>query len=194
MPPVNGASAPVPVRCAQSEATTRGAVGALIAGHHLAQLNIARAIAPLDGPELTEFMALLEPINAVADRSPGFVWRLQSDDGDATAIRALDDDRAIVNMSVWESIEHLWRFVYDSEHLDVMRRRRDWFSRSTRSVHMVLWWIAAGRVPSIDEAKRRLAHLEAHGPTPHAFTFKHHFASPDTHAVRLVDERPGCPT
>jgi hypothetical protein len=162
-----------------------------IGSFHLAQLNIARAKAPLDGPELAEFVAALDPVNALADESSGFVWRLQDEDGDATSIRAFDDDLMIVNMSVWESIEALWRFVYDSGHLEVMRRRREWFTRIA-SAHMVLWWIEAGAVPSLDEAKLRLEHLGAHGPTPHAFTFKHHFASPTAPAV-TVDDRDGCP-
>jgi hypothetical protein len=163
-----------------------------VGAYHLAQLNIARAKAPLDGPELAEFRARLDPINALADRSPGFVWRLQTDEGDATAIRAFDDGRLIVNMSVWQSLESLWRYVYDSEHLETMRRRREWFTR-IEGVHMVLWWIEAGRLPSIDEAKLRLAELEAHGPTPRAFTFKRHFSSPPSGAAPFVDERPGCP-
>ena len=164
---------------------------ARMATHHLAQLNLARATAPLDSADLAEFMALLEPINALADGSPGFVWRLQDDDGaGATGIRILDDDRLIVNMSVWESIEALWEFVYDSGHLDVMRRRREWFARFG-SAHLVLWWVPAGQVPTVDEALGRMELLDANGPTPDAFTFKMRFEPAATEP--LVDERSGCP-
>ena len=142
----------------------------------IAQVNIALPRAPLDSDLLADFVALLDPINELADRSPGFVWRLQTEEGDATAIRAFDDDRLIVNMSVWESIEALWAFVYDSAHLDVMRRRREWFERM--QMHMCLWWVPPGHEPTIAEAEERLAHLRAHGPNPHAFTFKQRFAPP----------------
>src|SRR2546430_8692309 len=110
-------------------------------GLHVAQLNIARGKAPLDSPLLAEFMAALDPVKALADRSPGFVWRLQDEDGNATSIRAFDDDRIIVNMSVWESIEAVRQCVYAGDHLAVMRRRRDWFTRIV--VHMALWWVPA---------------------------------------------------
>jgi hypothetical protein len=162
-----------------------------MATHHLAQLNLARATAPLDSPALAEFMALLEPVNALADRSAGFVWRLQDEDGaGATGIRILDDDRLIVNMSVWESIQALWEFVYDSDHLDVMRRRREWFARF-ESAHLVLWWVPAGHVPTVDEALGRMDLLDANGPTPAAFTFKVRFEPVSVQP--LVDELPGCP-
>ena len=143
---------------------------------HIAQVNIALPLAPLDSALLSDFVAQLEPINELADGSAGFVWRLQTEEGDATAIRAFDDERLIVNMSVWESIEALWAFVYDSAHLDVMRRRREWFERMR--MHMCLWWVPAGHEPTIEEAEGRLAHLRAHGPTAHAFTFKQRFAPP----------------
>jgi Domain of unknown function (DUF3291) len=144
---------------------------------HLAQLNIARAQAPLDSAQMAEFMANLDPVNALADSAPGFVWRLQDDDsGNATSIRPFDDDLMIVNLSVWESIDALWAFVYDGEHLEVMRRRREWFERFVARAYLVLWWLDPGHVPSVDEAIARLEHLDAHGPSPHAFTFKRRFA------------------
>src|ERR671930_768101 len=104
---------------------------------HLAQLNIALPREPLDAPLLAEFVARLEPVNAQADASPGFVWRLQTEDGDATGIRAFGDDRLIVNMSVWESLEALRAFVDSGGHVAVMRRRREWFERIES--HLVLW-------------------------------------------------------
>ena len=163
-------------------------------GYHLAQVNIALSRTPLDAPELDEFMALLDTVNALADRSPGFVWRLQTEDGNATAVRAFDDDRMIVNLSVWESAEALWDFVYMGGHLDVMRRRREWFARLAEA-HLALWWIPAGEIPSVADAERRVDHLRAHGSTPYAFDFKHRFPAPDVvgAGVPILDDRLGCP-
>ena len=160
---------------------------------HIAQINIALPREPLDSPGLAEFVANLEPVNAIADAAPGFVWRLQDSSGDATAIRAFDDERLIVNMSVWESIEALWAFVYDGRHLEVMRRRREWFSRIAES-YLALWWIPAGERPTVSDAEARVAHLRAHGPTPHAFTFKHRFPSPSAGPVvePILDAREPC--
>jgi heme-degrading monooxygenase HmoA len=148
-----------------------------MAAHHLAQVNIATLRAPLDGPELAGFVAQLEPINALADRSPGFVWRLQTEDGDATAIRPFDDDRVMVNLSVWESFETLRAFVYSTRHLEVMRHRRAWFSRMA-DPYLALWWVPAGTIPTVAEAKRRLELLARSGPTPAAFTFRDPFPEP----------------
>ncbi len=159
---------------------------------NIAEVNIALPQAPVDSPLLEEFVALLDPVNALADQSPGFVWRLQTEDGNATAIRAFEDDRLIVNMSVWESIEQLAAFVYRSGHVSVMRRRREWFERIR--FHMVLWWVPDGHLPSVSEAETRLAHLRAHGPTPFAFTFKQRFPAPDTPlAPRLDEDLLDCP-
>src|SRR3954451_20235384 len=144
---------------------------------HIAQVNIALARAPLDSPLLADFVALLDPINALADSSPGFVWRLQTEDGDATEIRAFNDDRIIVNMSVWKSIDDLADFVYRSAHLDVMRRRREWFERIR--IHIALWWVPVGDEPMVAEAEERVAHLQKHGPTPYAFTLKRRFLAGD---------------
>jgi hypothetical protein len=144
---------------------------------HLAQVNIAVLEAPLDSPRLADFVANLEPINALADDAPGFVWRLQTEDGDATAIRAFDDDRIIVNMSVWASVEALAEFVYQSGHVDVLRRRRAWFEKMS-SAYLALWWIPAGTIPTVAEAKRRLELLDRRGPSPDAFTLKEPFAAP----------------
>ena len=126
-------------------------------------------------------MEALEPINAIADAAPGFVWRLQDEGGDATAIRPFEDHSLIINMSVWESREALWRFVYDSEHLAVMRRRREWFTRMR--VFMALWWVPAETLPTLEDAKDRLAVLEERGPTPYAFTFKRPFSPVGVEAV-----------
>jgi hypothetical protein len=148
-----------------------------MAAHHLAQVNIATLRAPLDGPELAGFVAQLEPINALADRSPGFVWRLQTEDGDATAIRPYEDDRVMVNLSVWASFEALRTFVYATRHLEVMRHRRQWFSRMA-DPYLALWWVPPGAIPTVAEAKERLELLARQGPTAGAFTFRVPFPEP----------------
>ena len=148
--------------------------GGTSAGFQLAQINIARSVAPTDAPAMAEFMAALDPINALAESSPGFVWRLRDDSGNATSIHVFDDDLIIINMSVWESIDALFQFVYSSSHVEYFRRRREWFERFPTS-YLALWWVPAGHIPTIDEAKERLEHLDAHGPTPLAFTFKQRF-------------------
>ena len=148
-----------------------------MAEHHIAQINVARVRAPIDSPELAEFVAALEPVNALADGTPGFVWRLQTEDGDATAIRPFDDDTILVNMSVWESVEALDAFVYRSDHRDYLRRRREWFERVEGPV-VALWWVEAGDIPTVAEAKERLEVLDNRGPTPEAFTFRSRFPAP----------------
>jgi hypothetical protein len=148
-----------------------------MATHHLAQVNIATLRFPLDGPELAGFVVGLEPINALADAQPGFVWRLQTEDGDATSIRPFDDERIMVNLSVWASLEALRAFVYASRHLDVMRRRREWFHRMA-DPYLALWWLPAGTIPTVAEARRRLDLLARLGPGPDAFTFREPFPAP----------------
>ena len=158
-------------------------------GHHLAQFNIARAVAPLDDPVLADFMAQLDEINALAEDSSGFVWRLESDSGNATDIRAYDDPRMLINMSVWDSLKALFDYVYRSGHSKVMARRREWFERFA-GPYVVLWWVPAGHRPTLQEAQHRLAHLERHGPSAHAFTFKQCFpaASGDAGAGLTEEE------
>lgn len=138
---------------------------------HLAQVNIGRARGPIDGPLMAEFVARLEEINALAEQTPGFVWRLQTEDGDATAIRPYADERIMINMSVWTDLESLRRYVFRSAHAAVMRRRREWFERF-EGVYVALWWVPAGHRPTAEEAVTRLANLEANGPTPFAFSFQ----------------------
>jgi len=113
----------------------------------LAQVNVAVLRAPIDSPQLAAFVEQLEPVNALADDAQGFVWRLQTEDGDATAIRAFDDDRIIVNMSVWESVEALGEFVFGSGHLDVLRRRREWFEKMA-TAYVALWWLLSAVLAS----------------------------------------------
>ena len=151
----------------------------------LAQVNIGRLVAPLDSPQLADFIAALDPVNAVADSAPGFVWRLQTEDGNATALRAFEQDAEgagggiLLNMSVWESAEALAAYVYGDAHLAVLRRRREWFERM-KDAYTALWWIPRGHTPTVREAEDRVTHLRAHGPTPHAFTLKVHFPPPDS--------------
>ncbi|MFI4942743.1 MAG: DUF3291 domain-containing protein [Burkholderiales bacterium] len=141
---------------------------------HLAQVNIGRVKGPPDSSVMAGFMARLDEINALAERSPGFVWRLQTPAGNATDLRPYEDDTILINMSVWESLEELRAYVFDSSHRELLRQRREWFEKF-EGVYVALWWVPAGHQPSIEEAKQRLAHLAANGPTPFAFTFKDPF-------------------
>ncbi len=137
---------------------------------HLAQMNVATALYDLDDPRMEEFMTRLDEINAHAESSPGFMWRLKSDSGNATDIQVSDDPRLIVNMSVWESVEALFDFVYRADHRGVMVKRRSWFEKPA-GPYQVLWWVEPGRLPSVDDGLQRLELLRAQGPTPRAFTF-----------------------
>ena len=141
---------------------------------HIAQVNIGRVKAAPEDPAMAGFMTRLDEINALADGSPGFVWRLQTSEGNATYLRPYDDERILVNMSVWESIEQLKHYVYKTTHAELLRQRQDWFEKFAGS-YTALWWIPEGHIPSVDEAKKRLAHLDAQGPTQFAFTFKNPF-------------------
>jgi heme-degrading monooxygenase HmoA len=145
----------------------------------IAQVNIARMRAPLDHPLLAEFIARLEDINGLADSSPGFVWRLKTDAGDATSLRPYDDDRVLFNLSVWANPEDLREFVYRSAHAGVMRQRKSWFERFD-GMYYALWWVSAGHIPSIPEAKDRLEYLRAHGESARAFSFANLFPAPDS--------------
>jgi hypothetical protein len=163
--------------------------------YHLAQINIGRMLGPIESETMAGFVARLDEINALAEGTPGFVWRLKTEDGDATAIRPYEDERIIVNMSVWESVEALHEYAYRSAHVEVMRRRREWFSRMTES-YMVLWWVPAGHRPTVAEAVARLEMLRASGPTPAAFTFRERFPAPGAAPDAIADrsELPGeCP-
>lgn len=148
-----------------------------MSNYHLAQINIARMLAPIDDSFMAEFVAQLPSINALAEQSPGYVWRLQSDDGDATSIKVYDDDIIIINLTVWENLDALREFVYKSAHYGVLRNRKSWFE-IFKGAYYALWWIPAGHLPSTDEAKERLEHLRANGESPFAFSFKHVFPEP----------------
>jgi len=149
-----------------------------MSAYELAQLNIGIIRGPMDSPVMADFAANLERINALAERSPGFVWRLQTEDGDATTIRPFDNENMLVNMSVWRDVESLNSYVYNSAHVEVMRRRREWFER-TAEAFLVLWWVTKGHRPSVAEAIAKLEVLRSKGPTPEAFTFRKAFPPPD---------------
>jgi hypothetical protein len=146
--------------------------------YQLAQCNIARAKAPLEHDVMAGFVARLDEINSLAEGSPGFVWRLKEDSGNATSIQAFDDPLVIVNLSVWESPVHLREFVYRSDHIQVMRQRRSWFERFD-GVYLALWWVPEGHRPTVDEAKERMAHRQQHGDSPRAFSFAKLYPAPN---------------
>ena len=145
----------------------------------LAQLNIAAVRFPLESQQMRDFVDALDPINALAESSPGFVWRLTGDGNDATSLRPFDDDRIIVNMSVWQSLEFLREYVYKSAHTDYLRRRKEWFE-VMRDAMVVLWWIPEGHIPTVEEAKAKLEHLRQHGSSPEAFSFREPFPAPES--------------
>ena len=144
---------------------------------HLAQYNLARLVAPLDDRLLADFVANLQPINGLGDRTPGFVWRHQTEDGDSTSVRVRGDPLILINFTVWEDIESLFEFTYRGGHAELYRRRREWFEPPSEA-HLVLWWIPAGHIPTVDEGEERLDYLRAHGPTGGAFNFKQRFPPP----------------
>ena len=148
-----------------------------MSGYELAQLNIAAMREPLESPSMADFVANLDRINALAEGSPGFVWRLQTEEGDATAMRPMGED-TLVNISVWRDAESLNKYVYASAHVEVMKRRKEWFERM-REAYVVLWWVRKGHHPTIPEAIERLELLRAEGSTERAFTFRHTFPPPD---------------
>jgi len=145
--------------------------------HELAQLNIATMNEPLESPGMADFVANLDRVNALAESSPGFVWRLQTEEGDATAVRPLGDD-VLVNMSVWRDVESLNQYVYGSAHVEIMRRRKEWFQRM-KDAYVVLWWVSKGHRPTVQEAIAKLERLRQAGPTEAAFTFRRAFPAPD---------------
>lgn len=156
--------------------------------YHLAQLNIGRTVDSLDSPALKDFVDNLDRINALADESPGFVWRLQTDEGNATDVTVdAADPLLIVNLSVWESTEALFDFVYRSDHVGIMKRRRDFFQKWD-GPFMVLWWVPVGHIPTTEEALDKLAALRKHGPSPAAFTFTTPFASPSVTGGRVGND------
>jgi hypothetical protein len=157
-----------------------------MANYHIAQINIGRAKGPVEDPMMAGFMTRLDDLNALADRSPGFVWRLQTLEGNATYFRPYaHDDRILLNMSVWETIDALRHYVYKTAHAEILRHREEWFERFA-GIYLALWWVPVGHIPGIDEAKKRLAHLDQYGPTQFAFTFQT-MVQPDEQFQQTID-------
>ena len=139
---------------------------------HLAQLNVAQLLEPLDAPATKEFVDGLDPINALAEKSPGFVWRLKYDNNDATSFNPFDDQQIIVNFSMWEDAQSLKEFVFNAMHLEVLKRKKEWFERFEKP-YLVMWHIPIGEIPTLEEAKKRLESLQEHGTSDYAFDFRY---------------------
>lgn len=153
-----------------------------MASFHLAQINIGRLVAPITDPKVAEFVSQLEPVNALADRAPGFVWRLQSASGNATDIAYNDDPSMLLNMSVWDSLESLRNYVYRSDHARVLRDRAKWFVKLDKPVYC-LWWVPAGHIPTVAEGRERMEHYQEHGSTRFSFWFSKPFPAPADEGV-----------
>ena len=145
---------------------------------HLAQLNIAQTRFDLESPEMADFVNNLEPINTIAENSPGFIWRLKDETGDATSIEVENNPDIIVNMSVWDSVESLKNFMFKTHHIDFLKRKKEWFIPLGKASY-VLWWIPVGHTPTIQEAMGKLEYLRQHGESQEAFSFKGNFAKPE---------------
>lgn len=147
--------------------------------YHIAELNIGRLVAPVDDPRVADFVDNLTRINQLGHQTPGFVWQLLTEDGDSTAFRIFEGDDMLINLTVWEDIESLYKFAYSSEHVEFFRRRREWFHKLVDYPALVLWWVPAGHQPTLAEARDKVLYLKEHGPTPLAFTFKQRFTVED---------------
>jgi len=164
-----------------------------MSAYELAQLNIGVVKGPIDSPVMAEFVANLDRINALAERTPGFVWRLQTEEGNATAIRPYpENENMAVNLSVWKDVDSLRLFVFHTEHVEIMRRRREWFDKMDEAF-LVLWWLPEGHRPGIEDAKARLELLRRKGPTAEAFTFRQSFAPPDALRDSPIEFGDECP-
>jgi hypothetical protein len=144
--------------------------------YQLAQINVAELKAPLDSPQLKDFVDNLDRINALAESQPGFVWRLTGDGNDATGLRPMGE-KIIVNYSIWRDVETLKNFVYSTAHVEILKRKREWFERMR--LNYVLWWVPAGHIPTVQDAVAKLEHLRAHGPSADAFHFGEAYSAPD---------------
>ncbi len=156
-----------------------------MAQFNIAQVNIGRIRAQLDDPIMAGFVGRLDEINALADASPGFVWRLQTTEGNATYLRPFQDERTLLNMSVWQTVEALRHYVFETAHRELLRQRQAWFERFS-GAYSALWWVPVGHTPGIDEAKRRIESIDEHGPTQFAFNFSL-IHQPDEAFQRAID-------
>jgi hypothetical protein len=157
--------------------------------HHLAQVNVSRLLAPLDSPLLAPFVAALDEVNAEGERSPGYRWRLQTESGNATDVEGFgwdvgDSHGVIVNLTTCADTRSLSDFIFGGRHLEIMRRRREWFHPVVEAT-TALWWIPAGTRPGVEDAEGRVRHLRKHGPSPYAFTIRHHYPGPDASVSRM---------
>jgi hypothetical protein len=160
--------------------------------YQIAELNVAELKAPLDSPELKDFVDNLDRINALAESSPGFAWRLKGDGNDATSLRPLGDN-VIVNLSVWSDVSALRDYVYKTAHVEILRRKREWFSRMAKA-YMVLWWVPKGHEPTPAEAVAKLMLLRERGPSAEAFTFAEAYGAPDAESAgERFSIKDGCP-
>ncbi|PSL47973.1 uncharacterized protein DUF3291 [Chitinophaga niastensis] len=146
--------------------------------YYLAQVNIAKMLAPLDNPVMADFVANLDRINHIAENSEGFIWRLKDDQNNATSIKIFDDDYLLVNLSVWKNVDALFQFTYQSDHVEIFKRKKEWFEKMS-DMHMGLWYVPAGHLPTIADTQERLTYLRNNGSTPFAFTFKNRFTPAD---------------
>ncbi|MEW7291469.1 DUF3291 domain-containing protein [Aquimarina sp. 2304DJ70-9] len=151
---------------------------------HLAQVNIAEMIAPINDPVMTDFVNNLDRINALAEESKGFVWRLKDEEGNATAITVFDNLFLIINMSVWEDMDTLFNFTYKTAHVEILKRKKEWFKNMPR-MHMAFWYVDNGHLPTPEEAKERLYYLQEHGETPYAFSFKSKFTEKEAREYKV---------
>ncbi|WP_346882480.1 DUF3291 domain-containing protein [uncultured Algibacter sp.] len=142
--------------------------------YHLAQVNIAKGLGALNDPIMKDFIDNVAQINTIADTSDGFIWRLKDEDKDE-ALQIFKDDLLIINMSVWSDVESLFKYVYKSGHIEVLKRKKEWFKKNIAN-HMAFWYIPKGNIPTFNDAKIRLDYLNLHGETPYAFTFKSKFS------------------
>lgn len=138
---------------------------------YLAQLNIAKLLAPIDSPQLKDFVDNLDPINAIAEESAGFIWRLKDESGNATSIEGFDDPAIIANMSVWTSVETLKQFMFKTHHINFLKRKSEWFENPSKA-NYVLWWIPKNHIPTLEEARSKLFYMQEKGESSKAFTFK----------------------
>jgi hypothetical protein len=152
--------------------------GDTMSAYELAQLNVGVIKGAMDSPLMADFAANLDRINALAEASPGFVWRLQTEAGNATDLRPFEDDNVLVNLSVWRDVESLTAFVYRADHAGILRRRRECFERMGEA-YMVLWWVPKGQRPTVGQAIAKLEHLRSHGSAREAFTFRSAYPPPD---------------
>jgi len=152
--------------------------------YQVAQINIAKMLAPLDSPIMANFVANLDVINSLAESSKGFVWRLKDDHNNATSIKIYNDEFLLVNMSVWNDVESLFQFAYHSQHVEIFKMRKEWFAQMA-PMHLALWFVPEGHQPLVEEATKRLDYLRTHGETPYAFNFKKRFSIDDAINYKL---------